>query len=147
VHGEARRSGPHAGTSRELALLVVGIAVPLPVGLACTLLASSTERRLMPAAFITGTTPRSMSRSQAGAWLARRVRELARSEHVQKVSVRELEPSGREPVWLVHIVLGGGKSGDWERLLSGLWGDLRRLGMRPTVVIDERQPAAEIVAA
>jgi hypothetical protein len=56
--------------------------------------------------------------------------------------VRELRPRGREPVWLVQVVLGAHDDGDWEQLLSGLMGDLRLLGMRPTVCIDERSREA-----
>jgi hypothetical protein len=42
----------------------------------------------------------------------------------------------------MHIVLGSDEDRDWEQLLGDLVGDLRRLGTRPTVCIDERSTEA-----
>jgi hypothetical protein len=92
----------------------------------------------MAAAFITCTTPRSMAAHDAMAWLERRADVLRGAEPVDEITVRELTPRGRDPVWLMHVVLGSDQDRRWEQLLRDLVGDLRRLGMRPTVCIDER---------
>jgi hypothetical protein len=92
----------------------------------------------MAAAFITLTTPRSMAAEQATAWLELRAGQLRHTNAVEEVTVRELRPRQRDPLRLVHVVLGSDRSGDWERVLGDLVTDLRRLGMQPTVVIDER---------
>lgn len=92
--------------------------------------------------FITCTTPRSMAAHDALAWLQRRGDALSRDERVEGVTVRQLRPRGRNPVWLMHMVLGSDEDRSWEPLLGDLVGDLRRLGMRPTVCIDERSTEA-----
>jgi hypothetical protein len=92
----------------------------------------------MAAAFITCTTPRSMSSEDATAWLERRAEHLRGTPQVDEVTVRELRPRRREPVWLVHVVLHSDPDGHWHELLGDLVRDLRWLGMRPTVSIDER---------
>ena len=94
----------------------------------------------MAAAFITCTTPGTMTNGHAGAWLRRRARALA----AEDVTVRELSPPGRGSVWLLHVVTRSDAKNDWEPLLRELVTELRGLGMRPTVVIDERsrEPAA-----
>jgi hypothetical protein len=38
----------------------------------------------------------------------------------------------------MHVALGSGGSGDWNLLLGDLVRGLHRLGMQPTVCIDER---------
>lgn len=91
----------------------------------------------MAAAFITCTTPRAMRDEHASAWLERRAEDMRGTEPVEEVSVRELRPRRRDPVWLVHLVLGAPRE-DWEELVGDLVRDLRRLGMRPTFCIDER---------
>lgn len=96
----------------------------------------------MAAAFITCTTPRSMAAHDAMAWLQRRANVLRGAEPVEEITVRELTPRGRDPAWLMHMVLGSDEDRDWEQLLGDLVGDLRRLGMRPTVCIDERSREA-----
>jgi hypothetical protein len=79
-----------------------------------------------------------MAIDDASSWLERQAELLRRSEQVKSVTVRELRPQQRDPVWLIHVALGSGGSGDWNRLLGDLVGGLRRLGMQPTVCIDER---------
>jgi hypothetical protein len=96
----------------------------------------------MAAAFITCTTPRSMATEHASAWLRRRAKTLAAEDPIEEVTVRELRPRGRDSVWLVHVVTGSDENDDWEPLLRALVAELRRLGMRPTVVIDERRVPA-----
>lgn len=91
----------------------------------------------MAAAFITCTTPRAMRDEHASAWLERRAEDMRGTEPVEEVSVRELRPRRRDPVWLVQLVLGAPRE-DWEELVGDLVRDLRRLGMRPTICIDER---------
>ena len=52
--------------------------------------------------------------------------------------MQELRPRGRDSIWLLHLTTGPDETDDWEALLHELVTDLRRLGMRPTVVVDER---------
>ena len=92
----------------------------------------------MAAAFITCTPPRSMTGGAATAWLERRAELLGGMQPVEEVTVRELRPRRGDPVWLLHVLMSSDGSGDWNRLLGELVRDLRRLGMQPTVCIDER---------
>ena len=92
----------------------------------------------MGAAFITCIPPRSMGPAAAVAWLERRAQVLRLAPQVDDVTVRELRPRQRDPVWLIHVLLGSDGSRDWNSLLGQLVRDLRRLGMQPTVCIDER---------
>jgi hypothetical protein len=101
----------------------------------------------MAAAVITCATPRSMATEHATAWLRRRARTLADEEPVEEVTVRELRPRGRDSFWLVHLATGSDKNDRWEALLHELVTDLRRLGMRPTVVVDERRRVERTAAA
>jgi hypothetical protein len=96
----------------------------------------------MAAAFITCTTPRSMAANDAMAWLQRRANVLRGAEPGEEITVRELTPRGRDPVWLMHVVVDSDEDRNWEPLLGDLVGDLRRLGMRPTVCIDKRSREA-----
>jgi hypothetical protein len=114
-------------------------------GLPAPLLKRQTPPRIpcKAAAFITCPTPRSMAARDAIGWLQRRADILRAVEPVEDITVRELRPRGRDPVWLMHIVLGSDEDRDWEQqLLGDLVGDLRRLGTRPTVCIDERSTEA-----
>jgi hypothetical protein len=79
-----------------------------------------------------------MAIDDASSWLERHADLLRRSEQVKNVTVRELRPQQRDPVWLMHVALGSGGSGDWNLLLGDLVRGLHRLGMQPTVCIDER---------
>lgn len=93
---------------------------------------------LMAAAFITCTTPRSMSTEDATAWLERRAERLRRAEPAVDISVRELRPRRRDPVWLLHVAGDTGGDPGWDEFLAGIIRDLRRLGMRPTVSVAKR---------
>jgi hypothetical protein len=46
-----------------------------------------------------------------------------------------------------RLVLGSDEDRDWEQLLGDLVGDLRPLGMRPMVCIDERSREAATAQA
>jgi hypothetical protein len=78
-----------------------------------------------------------MSSESALAWLERRAEHLRAAESVVQVTVRQLRPRRRDPVWLMQVVLdsGGAPAGD---LLGDLVRDLGSLGTRPTICIDER---------
>jgi len=105
----------------------------------------------MAAAFITCTTPRSMATDDALAWLERRAEQMRRAEPVERVTVCELRPRRRDPIWLVHVVLQSDESEEWQLLFGDLTRDLCRLGMRPTIRIDERRrevaPEKELLSA
>lgn len=101
--------------------------------------AAATDNLFMASALITCTTPRSMATEDAMAWLERRAEQLRRAEPVEDITVRELRPRRGNPVWLVHVVLRSDDTEEWEWLLANLTRDLRRLGMRPTIRIDERR--------
>lgn len=109
-------------------------------GLAAPLVSEPAQPRIprMAAAFITCAAPRSMTTEHATAWLERRARTLRAADQVEEVTVRELRPRGRDSVWLLHVVLRADENDDWNRLLGELVTDLRRLGMRPIAVVDER---------
>jgi hypothetical protein len=92
----------------------------------------------MTSAFIMCTVPPSLAADGATAWLERRAAQLRRAEPVAEVTVRGLHGRRREPIWLVHVVLRSDEGSDSGRLLSNLVRDLRRLGMRLTVSVDER---------
>jgi hypothetical protein len=79
-----------------------------------------------------------MATEHASAWLRRRARTLADEEPIDEVTVQELRPRGRDSIWLVHLTTHPDETDDWEALLQELVTDLRRLGMRPTVVVDGR---------
>jgi hypothetical protein len=96
----------------------------------------------MGAAFITCSPSRSMAREAAAAWLERRAKLLRDARPVDEVTLRELRPRRQDPVWLLHVLMGSDGNGDWNRLLGELVRDLRRLGMQPTVCIDERRREA-----
>jgi hypothetical protein len=68
-----------------------------------------------------------MTTEDATAWLERRADQLRSAEPVEKVTVRELRPRRRSPVWLVHVMLRSHKSDDWRQLLEDLARDLRRV--------------------
>jgi hypothetical protein len=93
----------------------------------------------MAAAFITCTAPRSMAAAHAAAWLERQADSLRKADSVEEVTLRELTPRGRHPVWLLRALVTSDESSDWQRLLGGLVRGLRQLGMEPTVCIDERR--------
>jgi hypothetical protein len=92
----------------------------------------------MAAAFITCSPPRAMATEAATAWLERRAELLRDAQAVEEVTLRELRPRHQDIVWLLHVRMGSHASRDWNRLLGELVRDLRRLGMQPTVCIDER---------
>jgi hypothetical protein len=107
--------------------------------------ASAVENASMTAAFITCATPRSMTPELAAGWLERRAQLLSDDRAVAEVSVRELRPRERDPIWLMRVVARPEETDAWELLVHELVADLDRLGMRPTAVIDER--AREAAAA
>jgi hypothetical protein len=99
----------------------------------------------MAAAFITCSPSRSMAGNAASAWLERRAELLGDMQAVEEVTVRELRPRRGDPVWLLHVLTDSDARGDWNRLLGEIVRDLRRLGMEPTVCIDERPKQAVLV--
>jgi hypothetical protein len=101
----------------------------------------------MAAVFITCSKPGSMGPEDATGWLHDRATLLRRAEPVEQVTVRELTPSGRDSLWLVHVMLSSDDDDRWEALVGELVRDLRRLGTRPSVVVDERSGEAATVPA
>lgn len=78
-----------------------------------------------------------MTSDDAAAWLERRARTLRQRGAAEQVTLRELRPSQGDPVWLLHIALTSATS-EWEQPIGALVQDLRKLGMQPTICIDER---------
>jgi len=84
-----------------------------------------------------------MTPGGAAAWLEGRAQTLRQRGAIEQVALRELRPSQGDPVWLLHIALTTATS-EWEQPIGALVQDLRKLGMQPTICIDERVREAPV---